>query len=98
MIPTGAILLEEQNRLASGADAGRRARRLNLHQGDEPMHFGLIGRQLCHDTSEAERISIMNRMAFSSDQAQPLPSRKACSCSCQPPCLSFGLAGKSESS
>ena len=49
-VPEGPVLLEQQDGLAaSGRGARPRARRLDLHQRDEPVHLRLRRHQLRQD-------------------------------------------------
>ena len=54
VIPAGAVLIEEQDRIARGTGAGPQARRLDLHQGDEPVDLRLLGHERGQDPAEAE--------------------------------------------
>ena len=56
LIPPRAVLFEQQDRLARGADARPGARRLDLHQRDEAVDLRLVHRDLCQDTAETERL------------------------------------------
>ncbi len=56
MIPRAAILFEQQNRFARWTDAGARARCLNFHQRDEPVHFGFIRGEFGQHAPEPQRV------------------------------------------
>lgn len=53
-VPEATVLLEEQHRRAAGVLARRRARRVELHERDEPVHLGLGRRELREHAPEAE--------------------------------------------
>ena len=55
-IPARAVLVEQQDGLSGRPYAGRRARRLDLHQRDEPVDFRFIGDEPGQHASEAERV------------------------------------------
>ncbi len=42
LIPARAVLIEQQNRLSRRANSRSRARRLNLHERDQPVNFRLL--------------------------------------------------------
>ena len=55
-VPARAVLVEEQHRLARGPDPRTGARRLQLHQRDEPVHLRLAREQLGQDAPQAQRL------------------------------------------
>jgi hypothetical protein len=56
VIPAGAVLIEQQNRLARRTDPGPQARGLDLHQRDETVDLRLVGHEPGQDATEAERV------------------------------------------
>ena len=54
LVPPPPILVQQQHRLSRGSDAGAQAGRLDLHQGDEPVHFRLVRRELREDSTQAQ--------------------------------------------
>src|SRR5207248_10560945 len=60
-VPLRAILLQQENRFSSGIDAGFRSGCLNFHQGNESVHFRLVGNQLSKDASQAQRVFAKSR-------------------------------------
>src|SRR3712207_8420557 len=42
-VPAPPVLVEQQDRLAGRAGASAQARRLDLHERDEPVHLRLVG-------------------------------------------------------
>src|SRR3954471_21373942 len=56
LIPPGAILIEEQDRLARGARAGAQARGLDLEQRDEAVHLPLCRNELGEDPNQPESV------------------------------------------
>ncbi len=55
-IPARAVLVEQQDGLSGRADPRHRARRLDLHERDEPVHLGLLGEEPGQDAAEPERV------------------------------------------
>ena len=55
-IPPGAVLLEQQHRLAARPGPRGTARRLDLEQRDEAVHLRLGGRKLCEHARELQRV------------------------------------------
>ena len=70
-----AVLVEQQDRLAVRADPGRGARRLDLHQRHEPVHLGLLRRELGQDPAEAQRLVAQRRGASSRRRRWPSSPR-----------------------
>src|SRR5581483_8342343 len=56
VVPAGAVLIEEEDRLSAGTDPRPQARRLDLHESDEAVDLGFVGGELGEDPSEAERL------------------------------------------
>src|SRR3954452_12295543 len=56
LIPPGAILIEEQDRLAPGPRAGAQARGLDLEQRDEAGPLPLCRKELGQDPHERESV------------------------------------------
>src|SRR5258705_7666412 len=56
MIPAPAVLVQQQNRLTGRSHAGTNARRLDLHQRNEPVDLRFGGSQLGEDPPQAERV------------------------------------------
>ena len=52
LIPQRAVLVEQQNRFACGPDARARTRGLDLHQGDEAVHFRLARGEPGEDSTQ----------------------------------------------
>ena len=52
-----AILVEQQDGSARAVDAGAQAGGLELHQGDEAVHLGLVRHQGGEHAAEAERLA-----------------------------------------
>ena len=55
-IPQGAVLIEEKDRLSARVDAGAGTGRLNFHQGNEAVDFGLVRRELGEDPPQPQRV------------------------------------------
>src|SRR5438128_9513057 len=60
-VPLPAVLIEEEDRLAGRSHARPRARRLDLHEGNEAMGLRLAREQLRDEAAEAERIQAKGR-------------------------------------
>src|SRR5262245_58246829 len=60
-VPTGAILIEQQDWLSRGPDPRPQARRLDLHQTDQAVDFRLIRNELGQDAAETERLLAKRR-------------------------------------
>src|SRR5438132_8324394 len=60
-VPLPAVLIEEEDRLAGRSHARPRARRLDLHEGNEAMGLWLAREQLRDEAAEAERIQAKGR-------------------------------------
>ena len=56
LVPAGAVLVEKEDRLASGPGASAQARRLDFHESDEPVNFPFSRNELCKDASEPKRL------------------------------------------
>ena len=56
LVPVGAVLIEEEDGFAGGADAGSGAGGLDLHEGDEAVDFGFVGGEFGEDAAEAEGV------------------------------------------
>src|SRR5262249_4423529 len=56
LIPARAVLLEERDDGARRADPRARARRLNLHQGDEAMNLRLLWNKPGQDAPQTQRL------------------------------------------
>ena len=55
LIPQRAGLIEQEDRLAGRSDTRWKARRLNLHQRHEAVHFRFLRHELRHDASKTQR-------------------------------------------
>ena len=85
LIPQRPVLIQEQDRLSRRADARPRARRLDLHQRDEPVHFRFVRHQLGQDAPEPQRfiaerrphpvVARGRRIAFVEDQVDDVDDR-----------------------
>ena len=53
LVPTSAVLVEQEDGFAAGADTGVEARGLDLHQRDEAVNLGLCRGKFSQDASEA---------------------------------------------
>ena len=56
-VPHAAVLVEQQDGSARGVDTGAQARGLELHEGDEAVHLGLVGHEGGKHAAEAERLA-----------------------------------------
>src|SRR5437667_362928 len=56
LIPSCAVLIQQQDRFPSRASSSARARRLNLHERDQPMHLRLVRSKFSQYTAKAEGI------------------------------------------
>src|SRR5919199_2816162 len=56
LVPTRAVLIEQQDRLSRRPDPGAQAGRLELHQRDEAVHLGLLRNELSQDAAETQRL------------------------------------------
>ncbi len=56
-VPRAAVLVEQQDGRAGGANAGAQAGGLELHEGDEAVHLGLVGHEGGEHAAEAERLA-----------------------------------------
>jgi hypothetical protein len=54
LIPAPPVLIQQKHGLSRGADAGAQAGRLDLHQGDQPVHFRLVRRELREDPAQSQ--------------------------------------------
>jgi hypothetical protein len=54
VIPAGAVLFQQQDRLAARADPGRTARGLDFHQRHQAVHLGFLRHQLGQDAAQAQ--------------------------------------------
>ena len=75
LIPARAVLIEQQDRLARRADARAEPRRLDLHQRDEAVDLGLVGRELGEDAAEAQRVLAQSAGASSRRRRSPSSPR-----------------------
>jgi hypothetical protein len=55
-VPTGAVLVEEQDRLTVTPDTGAGPRRLDLHERQQPEHLRLARRECGEHAAEADRL------------------------------------------
>ena len=55
-VPTSPVLIREQHDLARRPEPSVEPRRLQLHQRDEPVDFGLVGRQARELSPEPQRL------------------------------------------
>ena len=55
LIPPRPVLVQQQDRLAGRAGACAQTRGLDLHERNEAVHLGLVGRQLGQDAAETQR-------------------------------------------
>ena len=56
LIPECAVLVEQEDRLARRVGARRRARGVQLHQGQQSVRFGLVRRDRGEHTAHAQRL------------------------------------------
>ncbi len=56
VVPASAVLVEKQDGLSGGADAGTSSRRLDLHEGNEAVDLGLVRQELGQDPTEAKSL------------------------------------------
>ena len=56
MIPTHAVLIEQQDRFAIGPEPRRQARRLDLHEREQTERFWLVRHETDEDAPEPERV------------------------------------------
>ena len=56
LVPTGAVLVEQQHRLAVRAGAGVEARRLDLDQGQQPQRLGVVRGQPGQHPAQPQRL------------------------------------------
>ena len=56
LVPAGAVLIQQQHRLAIGPAPRGEARGLDLHERHEAVHLRLGGRQLGEDAAQAQRL------------------------------------------
>ena len=56
LVPVRAVLIEQEDGLAGGADAGAGAGGLDLHEGDEAVDLGFAGSEFGEDAAEAQRV------------------------------------------
>ncbi len=68
-VPARAVLVEQQHRLARGTDAGGRPRGLDLHEGHQAVHLGLLGQQPGQDPTQPQRLGAQLR-------TQPVVARR----------------------
>ena len=61
VVPARAVLVEQQDRLAAGSEPRPQPRRLDLHERHQPVHLGLLRRQLGQDAAEPERLLAQRR-------------------------------------
>ena len=60
-VPARTVLVEQQHGLARGTDAGGRARGLDLHEGHQAVHLGLLGQQPGQDATQPQRLGAQLR-------------------------------------
>ena len=56
LVPGAPVLVQQQDGLSGGPDAGAQSGRLELHEGDEAVHLGLVGHEARQHTAQAERL------------------------------------------
>ena len=56
LVPARPVLIEQQHGLARRPGARPEPRHLDLHERDEPVHFGLFARELGEDAAETQRL------------------------------------------
>src|SRR5213080_1796392 len=61
LVPLPAVLIEKEDGLAGRSHARLRARRLDLHEGNEAMGLRLAREQIRDEAAEAERIQAKGR-------------------------------------
>ena len=56
LVPQGAVLVRQKDRLADRVGARRHARGVELHQGQQPMGFGFVRCDYGEHAAQAERL------------------------------------------
>jgi hypothetical protein len=55
-VPVSSVLFEQEDGFPGGADAGSRARGLDLHEGYEAVDLGFVGGEFGEDAAEPEGV------------------------------------------
>jgi hypothetical protein len=86
LIPTGAVLIQQEHRLARGSHTGAEPRGLDLHQRHQAVHFRLPRREPRQDSPQTQRLFTERRphpvvaggggIAFVEDQVDDLQHRR----------------------
>jgi hypothetical protein len=95
VVPTRAILIEQQDRLSRGTDSSASSRSLNLHERDEAMNFRLVRHKARENSAETERVFAERRphpvftgrggVAFVENEVDHFENGRQTRCKIRPP-------------